>query len=108
MIQTKTELGATFIPRLILGVLGGCGGSSSSSSTPSGPTPATVIANIPLGKSSAAVAVNPANNRIYVANLNDTPGTVSVIEVASNTVISTQFLASKICLQLLTYSLNNT
>jgi hypothetical protein len=70
VIQKGTALVAMCILWLTLTFLGGCG-SSSTSSVPSAPIPASVLATIPLGLSSAAVDVNSTTNRIYVANLND-------------------------------------
>jgi YVTN family beta-propeller protein len=45
----------------------------------------TVVTSIAVGNSPSGVAVNPAGTRAYVANKDD--GTVSVIDVSSNTVL---------------------
>jgi len=46
-----------------------------------------VIATIPVGSESDAVAVSPLTGDVYVTNIND--GTVSVISGRTNTVIAT-------------------
>jgi YVTN family beta-propeller protein len=48
---------------------------------------ATPIATVHVGTLPTGIAVNPATNRIYVANTND--GTVSVINGATNAVVAT-------------------
>ena len=50
----------------------------------------TVIDSIEVGSGAYGVAVNPVTNRIYVTN--ETDGTLSVIDGATNTVIATVFL----------------
>src|SRR5690349_21509146 len=52
-----------------------------------GPANATVIATIPVGVLPYEVAANPRTNRVYVTNNND--ATVSVLDGASNNVITT-------------------
>ena len=47
----------------------------------------TVISTVDVGERPSALAFNPSNNNIYVANTNSND--VSVIESSSNTVIST-------------------
>ena len=47
----------------------------------------TVISTVDVGERPSALAFNPSNNNIYVANTNS--NNVSVIESSSNTVIST-------------------
>jgi YVTN family beta-propeller protein len=49
-----------------------------------------VIDSIEVGSGAFGVAVNPVTNRVYVTNESD--GTMSVLDGASNTVISTVFL----------------
>jgi YVTN family beta-propeller protein len=86
--MSKNCLRLQAVPLLIaVFFLSGCGGSTSST-TQSHPTPATVIATVPLGISPIAVDVNPVTNRIYVANQGDQPGTVSVIDGATNAVVA--------------------
>ena len=53
-----------------------------------------LIASIPVGNQPAGVDTNPITNRIYVVN-QEAPGTVSVVDGASNTVIATVFVGSK-------------
>jgi len=48
----------------------------------------TVVATIPVGQLPQGVAVNPATNKVYVAN-SVVPGTVSVINGQRNTVTAT-------------------
>ena len=50
-----------------------------------------VVANIEVGASAYDVAVNPLTNRVYVTNESD-PGSVSIIDGATNSVITTVFL----------------
>src|SRR3990170_3985489 len=55
--------------------------------TPSAAAAPTVISTISIGGHLTGVGVNSSTNRIYVTNLQ--AGTVSVIDGATNTVIST-------------------
>ena len=52
---------------------------------------ATVIASIPVGSSPSGVAVTPDGGKVYVTNTGtgESPGTVSVISTATDTVIAT-------------------
>jgi YVTN family beta-propeller protein len=92
MSYSLTKIAATCILLAALAFLGGCGGSQSTST--SAATPAKVIATIPLGMSPGPVDVNPSTNRVYVANMNDKPGTVSVIDAVGNTVMATVLVGS--------------
>ena len=47
----------------------------------------TVISTVDVGERPSALAFNPSNNNIYVANTNS--NNVSVIESSTNTVVST-------------------
>lgn len=51
-----------------------------------GPEVSTAV-TVPVGQTPYGVAVNPETNKIYVANYS--PGTVSVIDGSTNTVVST-------------------
>jgi YVTN family beta-propeller protein len=52
-------------------------------------SPPEIVAAIPVGRVPAGVAVTPNGKQAYVTNEFDSPGTVSVIDTASNTVTST-------------------
>ena len=65
----------------------GCGGT----------TPAKVTATIPVGLRPIAVAVNPATNRIYVLNQCCSPGSVSVIDGVTNSVVATAPVGGSPC-----------
>lgn len=54
-----------------------------------------VVATVPAGTSPFAVAVNPATNRIYVANINS--NNVTVIDGATDTVAATILVGAAPC-----------
>jgi YVTN family beta-propeller protein len=52
-------------------------------------TAQTLVADIPLSASRSGIAVNPANNRIYVSPNSLSGNSVAVINSSTNTVIDT-------------------
>lgn len=56
-----------------------------------------VVANISVGNEPMAVAVDPADGKVYTYNSGDTPPSVSVISTSTNEVVATVSLSSLDC-----------